>query len=117
MLSDNVIDLQDWFGRDAETIVEIGSGTGTSTAAMAPLEAETNIVAVELYRPGLAKLLGSVVRGDIDNVRMVRGDGVEVLQRMFAPGCGFSSRIRGRRRVTTSAALFNRARCTLLPRG
>ena len=76
VLSDNVIDLQDWFGRDAETIVEIGSGTGTSTAAMAPLEAETNIVAVELYRPGLAKLLGSVVRGDIDNVRMVRGDAV-----------------------------------------
>lgn len=85
VLSDNVIDLQEWFGRGAETIVEIGSGTGTSTAAMAPLEAETNIVAVELYRPGLAKLLGSVVRGDIDNVRMIRGDGVEVLQRMFAP--------------------------------
>lgn len=82
---EEVIDLQRWFGREAETIVEIGSGTGTSTAAMAPLEADTNIVAVEVYRPGLAKLLGSVVRGEIDNVRMIRGDGVEVLQRMFAP--------------------------------
>lgn len=85
VLADEVIDLPEWFDRDAETIVEIGSGTGTSTAAMAPLEAEKNIVAVELYRPGLAKLLGSVVRGDIHNVRMIRGDGVEVLQRMFAP--------------------------------
>lgn len=85
VLADEVIDLPEWFGRDTETIVEIGSGTGTSTAAMAPLEAEKNIVAVELYRPGLAKLLGSVVRGDIHNVRMIRGDGVEVLQRMFAP--------------------------------
>lgn len=85
VLADEVIDLPEWFGRDAEAIVEIGSGTGTSTAAMAPLEAEKNIVAVELYRPGLAKLLGSVVRGDIHNVRMIRGDGVEVLQRMFAP--------------------------------
>lgn len=85
VLADEVIGLPEWFGRDAETIVEIGSGTGTSTAAMAPLEAEKNIVAVELYRPGLAKLLGSVVRGDIHNVRMIRGDGVEVLQRMFAP--------------------------------
>ena len=85
VLADERIDLQEWFDRDADTIVEIGSGTGTSTAAMAPLEKDTNIVAVELYRPGLAKLLGSVVRGDIDNIRLIRGDGVEVLQRMFAP--------------------------------
>ncbi|WP_426718608.1 tRNA (guanosine(46)-N7)-methyltransferase TrmB [Corynebacterium auriscanis] len=85
VLSDERIDLPKWFGREADTIIEIGSGTGTSTAAMAPLEKDTNIVAVELYRPGLAKLLGSVVRGEIDNIRMIRGDGVEVLQRMFAP--------------------------------
>lgn len=80
------IDYDAWFGRSGHpTIVEIGSGTGTSTAAMAPLEADTNIIAVELYKPGLAKLLGSVVRGDIENVRMIRGDGVEVLARMVAP--------------------------------
>ncbi|MDN6259113.1 MAG: tRNA (guanosine(46)-N7)-methyltransferase TrmB [Corynebacterium sp.] len=80
-------DLDEWFGRSGhDTIVEVGSGTGTSTAAMAPLEEDTNVVAVEIYRPGLAKLLGSVVRGDIGNVRMVKGDGVEVLQRLFAPG-------------------------------
>lgn len=84
--ADQTIDYDEWFGRAGHpTIVEIGSGTGTSTAAMAPLEADTNIIAVELYKPGLAKLLGSVVRGDIGNVRMVRGDGVEVLARMIAP--------------------------------
>lgn len=82
-----VIDLDAWFDRtDHNTIVEIGSGTGTSTAAMAPLEPEHNIVAVEIYRPGLAKLLGAVVRGGITNVRLLKGDGVEVLQRSFAPG-------------------------------
>lgn len=87
VLADEVIDVDAWFGRTgAPTILEIGSGTGTSTAAMAPLEADTNVIAVELYRPGLAKLLGAVVRGGIDNVRMVRGDGIEVLARMIAPG-------------------------------
>lgn len=87
VLSDEVIDLDQWFGRQAPngTIVEVGSGTGTSTAAMAPLEKDTNIVAVEIYRPGLAKLLGASIRGEIDNIRLIRGDGVEVLQRMFAP--------------------------------
>lgn len=85
LLEDELIDIDAWFGRTgAKTMVEIGSGTGTSTAAMAPLEADTNIIAVELYKPGLAKLMGSVVRGDIDNIRMVRGDGIEVLNRMFA---------------------------------
>lgn len=85
-LSDTLIDIPAWFHRDnAPTIVEIGSGTGTSTAAMAPLEKDTNIIAVELYRPGLAKLLGSVVRENIENIRMLKGDGVEVLNRMFAP--------------------------------
>ncbi|OWN34995.1 tRNA (guanine-N7)-methyltransferase [Corynebacterium diphtheriae bv. gravis] len=81
---DQRIDVAEWFGRCGhKTILEIGSGTGTSTAAMAPLEADTNIIAVELYKPGLAKLLGAVVRGDISNVRMIRGDGVEVLTRML----------------------------------
>ncbi len=86
VLEDEVIDLESWFGRSgAKTIVEIGSGTGTSTAAMAPKEADTNIIAVELYKPGLAKLLGQIEREGIDNIRMIRGDGIEVLMRMFEP--------------------------------
>ena len=85
-LADEIIDVDTWFNRQGHrTIVEIGSGTGTSTAAMAPLEADTNIIAVELYKPGLAKLMGQVVRGGLDNIRMVRGDGFEVMVRMFEP--------------------------------
>ena len=86
VLSDELIDVDEWFGRTgAKTIVEIGSGTGTSTAAMAPLEQDTNIIAVELYKPGLAKLMGQMEREGIDNIRMIRGDGVEVMVRMIAP--------------------------------
>ena len=86
VLENEVIDLESWFGRSgAKTIVEIGSGTGTSTAAMAPKEADTNIIAVELYKPGLAKLLGQIEREGIENIRMIRGDGIEVMMRMFEP--------------------------------
>ena len=85
-LADEIIDIDTWFNRQGHrTIVEIGSGTGTSTAAMAPLAADPNIIAVELYKPGLAKRMGQVVRGGLDNIRMVRGDGVEVMVRMFEP--------------------------------
>ncbi len=86
VLSDERIDVAQWFGRTGPTIVEIGSGTGTSTVAMAPKEPDHNIIAVELYKPGLAKLLSATVRGEVPNIRMVRGDGVEVLQRMIEPG-------------------------------
>ncbi|AZA12585.1 tRNA (guanosine(46)-N7)-methyltransferase TrmB [Corynebacterium choanae] len=85
VLSDERIDVDQWFGRTAPTIVEIGSGTGTSTAAMAAVEQDTNVIAVELYKPGLAKLLGAAVRGNLDNIRLIRGDGIEVLNRMIAP--------------------------------
>lgn len=85
VLADEVVDVETWFGRSGPTIVEIGCGTGTSTVAMAPEEPDHNIIAVELYRPGLAKLLSATVRGEVPNIRMIRGDGVEVLQRMIAP--------------------------------
>ncbi len=85
-LGNELIDVDSWFGRTgAKTIVEIGSGTGTSTAAMAPLEPDYNIIAVELYKPGLAKLMGQILRQDLDNIRMVRGDGMEVMMRMIRP--------------------------------
>lgn len=86
-LTDEPLDINGWFGRTGHpTILEIGSGTGTSTAAMAPLEPEYNIIAVEIYKPGLAKLLGAIVREGLTNIRMVRGDGVEVLNRMIPDG-------------------------------
>lgn len=78
------LDIPAWFNRPiAPTIVEIGSGTGTSTAAMAKHETDTNVVAVEIYKPGLAKLLSTIVREEIPNIRLIRGDGLEVLYRFF----------------------------------
>ena len=84
-VADELVDRQEWFGRDAPLIVEIGSGTGTSTAAMAEVEPDKDVIAVEVYQPGLAQLLGLVVRGELENVRMIRGDGVDVLTNMIAP--------------------------------
>ena len=72
------LDPAAWFGREAPLIVEVGSGTGISTAAMAEAEPEANVVAVEVYQPGLAQLVGLVDRAVLDNVRMIRGDATVV---------------------------------------
>lgn len=79
------LDAETWFGRAAPLIVEVGSGTGISTAAMAADEPDSNVVAVEVYQPGLAQLLGLVDRGGLPNVRMIRGDATVVLTELVGP--------------------------------
>jgi tRNA (guanine-N7-)-methyltransferase len=80
-----LLDTQTWFGRSAPVVLEIGSGTGTSTLAMAAAEPDVDVVAVEVYRRGLAQLLSAIDREGVTNIRLVRGDGVDVLEHMFGP--------------------------------
>lgn len=83
-VDDEPLDAVAWFGRDAPLIIEIGSGTGTATAAMATAEPHINLVAIEVYRPGLAQLVGQIEREQIPNIRLLRGDAVDVLESMVA---------------------------------
>lgn len=80
-----LLDTEAWFGRSAPVVVEIGCGTGTSTLAMAKAEPGIDVVAVEVYRRGLAQLLSGIDRDGVTNIRLVRGDGVDVLEHMFGP--------------------------------
>jgi len=73
------------FGHDAPLIVEIGSGMGDSTAAMAAARPDADVLAVEVYKPGVAQTLHHLHRGGVTNVRVVRGDGVQVLTELIAP--------------------------------
>lgn len=87
------LNAQTWFGRKAPLILEIGCGTGTSTFGMARAEPELDVIAVEVYRRGLAQLLNAIDRSSADkgaetavsNIRLVRGDGVDVLEHLISP--------------------------------
>lgn len=79
------VDIEAWFGRCAPVVLEIGCGAGTSTLAMAQAEPEIDVVAVEVYKRGLAQLLSGIDRENVTNIRLVRGDGVDVLEHMFGP--------------------------------
>ncbi len=80
-----LLDTVRWFGRSAPVVLEIGCGTGNSTAAMAQAEPHVDVVAVEVYRKGLAQLLGAIDRELITNIRLIRGDGLDVLEHMVGP--------------------------------
>jgi tRNA (guanine-N7-)-methyltransferase len=77
------IDAQAWFGRRAPLVLEIGCGTGTSTLAMAKDEPDIDVIAVEVYKRGLAQLLAAIDRDAVTNIRLIRGDAVDVLESMI----------------------------------
>ncbi|WP_232022063.1 tRNA (guanosine(46)-N7)-methyltransferase TrmB [Mycobacterium basiliense] len=85
------LDTRAWFGRDAPLVLEIGCGSGKSTLAMAQAEPEVDVIAVEIYRRGLAQLLCAIDKlGDETssagtNIRLIRGNGIDVLNNLIAP--------------------------------
>ncbi|MBV9353095.1 MAG: tRNA (guanosine(46)-N7)-methyltransferase TrmB [Mycobacterium sp.] len=80
------LDTSAWFGRDAPVVLEIGCGAGTSTLAMAQNEPDIDVIAVEVYRRGLAQLLCAMERENVRNIRLIRGDAVDVLEHLLTPG-------------------------------
>ncbi len=74
------------FGRSAPLVVEIGSGMGESTAAMALARPDVNLLAIEVYKPGVAQTFHHLARSGADNVRVMRGDGAQILTDLMAPG-------------------------------
>ncbi len=67
-------------------VLEIGSGMGETTAAIAKAHPEVDFVAVEVHGPGIGSLLNRIDKEAIANLRVVRHDAVEVLERMIADG-------------------------------
>jgi tRNA (guanine-N7-)-methyltransferase len=80
------LDLAGWFGRRGPVILEIGSGMGESTAAMAAAAPDVDHLAVEVYQPGLARLLIRIRDQGLTNLRLLRGDAVRVLRDHLEPG-------------------------------
>jgi tRNA (guanine-N7-)-methyltransferase len=74
------------FGRKAPLVLEIGSGMGETTAAIAAARPDADFIAVEVHGPGVGSLLNRISAGALKNVRVVRHDAVEVLERMVPEG-------------------------------
>jgi tRNA (guanine-N7-)-methyltransferase len=74
------------FGREAPLIIEIGSGIGEATAALAAARPEADIVALEVWRPGVAHTLGLLADAGAGNVRLLGVDAVWSLRNLVEPG-------------------------------
>jgi tRNA (guanine-N7-)-methyltransferase len=78
--------LKNPFGRKAPLILEIGSGMGETTAAIAKAHPDADFIAVEVHGPGVGSLLNRIEAEKLANLRVIRHDAVEVLEHMIADG-------------------------------
>ncbi|HYG55781.1 MAG TPA: tRNA (guanosine(46)-N7)-methyltransferase TrmB [Burkholderiales bacterium] len=65
-------------------MLEIGSGMGETTAEIAKAHPELDFLAVEVHGPGIGSLLNRIEKEKLDNLRVIRHDALEVLERMVA---------------------------------
>lgn len=83
---DHPVDFKDVFGNDRPVIMEIGFGNGISTAKIAKERDAYNYIGVEVFISGYARLMKQVGEESIRNIRLMRFDAVEVLEKMIPEG-------------------------------
>lgn len=78
-------DLARWFGREAPLVVEIGSGNGEATAALAAARPSYNVLAFEVWHPGVAETFLQLERTGATNVRLISVDAVWSMEHLLRP--------------------------------
>ena len=78
--------LSRWFGREAPLVVEIGSGVGEATGVLAAARPTYDVLALEVWRPGVAASLAEVAAAGATHVRFCSVDAVWALEHLVAPG-------------------------------
>jgi len=81
--SDRILNFKETFGRTSPVVLEIGSGMGETTAAIAYANPGTDYIAIEVHGPGVGSLLKKIGELDLKNLRVIRHDAVDVLQQMI----------------------------------
>jgi tRNA (guanine-N7-)-methyltransferase len=84
-LQDNVITYAELFGDNREVILEVGFGMGLATALIAQNNPHKGYIGVEVYEPGVGKLLLAIARDAIENIYIINDDITYVLPQMIAP--------------------------------
>ena len=78
-------DLERYFGRRAPLIVEIGCGIGEATGVLAAARPDCDVLAFEVWRPGVAETFRNLERAGAENVRVMSVDAVWSLEHLLGP--------------------------------
>ena len=81
------LDPVELFGRRAPLTLEIGSGTGEQIVAAAAAHPDRDYLALEVWVPGIAKLVSKAVEACVDNIRVLEADVAQALPIMLGDAC------------------------------
>lgn len=81
-----LVDLDQSFGRCAPKVLEIGFGDGESLLSMAQAHPEQDFIGIEVHRPGVGHLLQRAATLAVENLRVYCHDAVEVLEQSIPEG-------------------------------
>nr|VFK64665.1 MAG: tRNA (guanine-N7-)-methyltransferase [Candidatus Kentron sp. UNK]VFK71171.1 MAG: tRNA (guanine-N7-)-methyltransferase [Candidatus Kentron sp. UNK] len=86
VIEGHALDLDAIFGRRAPRYLEIGFGMGDALVEMALTHPERDYLGVEVYEPGLGRVIHRLSQENLSNARAIRGDAVAVLETCIVPG-------------------------------
>lgn len=68
------------FARPAALMLEVGFGMGDALVAMAEAHPDRNYLGVDVYPPGIGSALMKIEASDLENVRLIREDAMDLLK-------------------------------------
>ncbi|MCK5902528.1 MAG: tRNA (guanosine(46)-N7)-methyltransferase TrmB [Cocleimonas sp.] len=74
------LDFNTLFINSAPITLEIGFGNGESLAQMAKAAPEQHFIGIEVHRPGVGRLLHLIEEYQLDNLRVIHDDAVEIMK-------------------------------------
>ncbi|MCL4134464.1 UNVERIFIED_CONTAM: hypothetical protein GTU68_017209, partial [Idotea baltica] len=73
----------EWFTRSQPIILDVGFGSGDSLVSLAQQRPDFNFIGVEVYRPGIGAVLQKIHQQEIDNIRVINADVMQLLKTKF----------------------------------
>lgn len=78
-------DFTELFGRDRNITLEIGFGNGDTLIDAAIEQPDRDFIGIEVHEPGIGHCLIRIRDEEVDNVRLINHDAIEVLANQVAP--------------------------------
>ena len=79
-----ILNFDELFSRQADTVLEIGFGMGQSLLQQAIENPALNYLGIEVHRPGVGALLNGMQESALDNIRVSLEDAVDVLDKKIS---------------------------------
>ncbi|MCG8382186.1 MAG: tRNA (guanosine(46)-N7)-methyltransferase TrmB [Gammaproteobacteria bacterium] len=74
------------FGNQFPVWLEVGFGNGDVLLEMATANPDINFIGIDVYKPGVGRLLKNIAALELSNVKVICDDAVTVLQSAIEPG-------------------------------